>query len=308
VAIKDVKSQLLVELQRRFSTVTKLPGSQSLYDLGEGRRVYVRYSKLHPDRRTFYGLRQTDLRQLEGFQSLLCFLWDGQTEPLLAPYRDFEDVFAGLTPASDGQFKAQVYPDETGTELYIANAGRFNVEGYIGWNETNSLRSQASERWNRELTHHQVQTLLGAIGVQKGHAVWLPRADRARLDWSLTSAFNISDRLSANRELEMYARDIDVVWITVGAAEITALFEVEHSTAIYSGLLRFNDVRLLAPTFQPRFTIVANDSRRSRFTSQINRPTFKASGFADRCSFLDYANVLEWHAHLVGISSREAQT
>jgi len=308
VAIKDIKTQLLADLQRRFGAAGKMPGSQSLYDLGKGRRIYVRYSKLHPDGRTFYGLRRSDLKQLEGFQSLLCFLWDDQAEPLLIPFRDFEEVFAGLRPAADGQFKVQVYPEKAGAELYIANAGRFNVEGYLGWNETNSLKSDGSERWNRELTHHQVQTLLGAIGARKGHAVWLPRADRARLDWSLTSTFEITDRLSVDREVEMYARDIDVIWITRGAADITALFEVEHSTAVYSGLLRFNDVRLLAPTFEPRFTIVANDSRRSRFSSQINRPTFRASGLTDRCSFLDYANVLEWHTNLVGKSPRETKT
>lgn len=61
-----------------------------------------------------------------------------------------------MSPASDGQYKAQVYRELTGTELYIARAGRFNVEGYPGWNETNDLASAASDRWNRELTHHQV--------------------------------------------------------------------------------------------------------------------------------------------------------
>jgi hypothetical protein len=59
-------------------------------------------------------------KQLEGHQSLICFLWDSQKEPLLIPYRDFEEVFATLTPASDGQFKAQVYPQAERTELHIA--------------------------------------------------------------------------------------------------------------------------------------------------------------------------------------------
>ena len=129
---KDVKQLLLNELRERFGSIKKLPNSQSLFEIGNQARIYVRYSKLHPNNRTFYGLRQTDLRQLEGHQSLICFLWDSQKEPLLIPYRDFEEVFATLIPASDGQFKAQVYPQEEGTELYIANAGRFNVESYFG--------------------------------------------------------------------------------------------------------------------------------------------------------------------------------
>jgi len=52
------------------------------------------------------------------------------------------------------------------------------------------------------------------------------------------------------------------------------------------------------PTLQTRFTIVANDSRRSRFTSQVNRPTFRASQLSELCSFLDYANVFEWYKRL----------
>ena len=77
-------------------------------------------------------------------------------------------------------------------------------------------------------------------------------------------------------------------------------FEIEHSTPIYSGLLRFNDVRVLMPTLQTRFTVVANDSRRLRFTSQVNRPTFRASQLSELCSFFDYANVFEWHKRLFG--------
>ncbi len=157
----EVKERLFAALHDRFASVRKLPGSQSLYELGGRARLYVRYSKVHPDRRTFYGLRQTDLRQLEGYQSLICFLWDSQVEPLLVPYRDFEEVFASLTPANDGQFKVQVYVSETGTELYISKAGRFNVESYFGWNETNSISSSESDRWNRQLTHSQIRHCSG---------------------------------------------------------------------------------------------------------------------------------------------------
>jgi len=182
---------------------------------------------------------------LEGHQALICFLWDSQKEPLLIPYRDFEEVFATLSPASDGQFKAQVYPQLEGTELYIANAGRFTVESYFGWNETNSISLDSSERWNRELTHSQVQTLLGSIGSRKGHNIWLPRSDRGKLDWNLATRFDLSARLLTTRDFETVASEIDVIWIQKGSGEIAGLFEIEHSTPIYSGLLRFNDVRVL---------------------------------------------------------------
>jgi hypothetical protein len=76
------------------------------------------------------------------------------------------------------------------------------------------------------------------------------------------------------------------------------LFEVEHTTSIYSGLLRFNDVHLVAPDLHPRFSIVANDTRRSLYVRQVNRPTFQRSGLAEVCTFMEYENVLDWYSRI----------
>jgi hypothetical protein len=295
----DSKHRLLESLHNRFSPVRKLANTQSLFEVAEGARIYIRYSKVHPDGRTFFGLRKTDIQQLEGHDAIICFLWDTQTEPLLVPFGNFEEVFARLTPASDGQFKAQVYTAVSGTELYIANAGRFNVESYFGWNETNTFRPVSSNDFNRELTHSQIQTLLGAIGARKGFDVWLPRNDRSRMDWTVSEQYALIGHSFGSRDLEDAASEIDVIWAQRGSNSITALFEVEHSTPIYSGLLRFNDVRLLMPAMEPRYAIVANDVRRSRFSAQVNRPTFRSSGLSERCTFLDYANVFEWHKRII---------
>jgi hypothetical protein len=77
------------------------------------------------------------------------------------------------------------------------------------------------------------------------------------------------------------------------------LFEVEHSTTIYSGLLRFNDIHLAMPALHPRFSIVAEDARRSHFVRQVSRPTFTTSGLNELCTFLDYANVWRWYRRAV---------
>src|SRR6266446_4695969 len=236
---KPVKDQFLEELKRRFPSVRKSGTSQSLFEIPEtSARIYIRYSKLHPRGRTFFGLRKTDLRWLEGQPSVICFLWDGQPIPLLIPYSAFEDVFASLVPADDGQYKAQVYPNPVSTELYIANAGRFNVEGYFGWNELNTpvvgaTRSQASL-----LTHPQVQTLLGAIGFAKGNDIWCPQADRITLDWEMAAEFPCHRTLPPRfKNVEPILSEVDVVWMKRGASDLVALFEVEHTTSIYSGLL-----------------------------------------------------------------------
>lgn len=293
----ETKIAFLKELSTRYGTLRKLKGSQSLYEVGKGVvRVYIRYSKLHSKNRTFYGLREEDLKRLEGYPSTICFLWDNQIEPLLVPFSEYEDVFQSVSPAKDGQYKAQVYVKDDGTELYVANAGRFNVEAHFGWEEIENLVDSARLGPVLELTHSQIQTLLGAIGVQKNHDIWIPRNDRNRLDWSLTDRFEFRDVLpSAFESIMNTLQEVDVIWLKRGSSELRALFEVEHSTPIYSGLLRFNDIHLVLPHIRPRFSIVAYNTRRSLYIRQVNRPTFRTSGLSDLCTFFEYANVVGWH-------------
>jgi hypothetical protein len=294
------KTRFLEELTRRYGSLRKMERSQSLYEIGDGAAyIYVRYSKVHGGSRTFYGLREEDLQKLEGKPSLLCFLWDSQTDPLLVPYSEYEDVFQSLSPAGDGQYKVQVYTEDDGTELYIAKAGRFNVEGHFGWDELDILLDSDKLEIVPELSHYQIQTLLGAIGAAKGYDIWIPLGDRAKLDWSVTSRFECCNILPYEFEsISSTLQEVDAIWIQRAAGKLRALFEVEHSTPIYSGLLRFNDIHLLAPSSHLRFSIVANDTRRSLFARQLGRPTFRMSGLSECCTFLEYANVLGWHRRI----------
>ncbi len=293
----DFKKSFLENLARRFGAVRKLGDSQSLYEIGGGSaRIYIRYSKLHDGQKTFYGLRDADLRLLEGLPSVICFLWEGQPAPLLIPYADYEQVFQSIAPAGDGQFKAHVYPQETGTDLYIANAGRFNVDDHFGWPTLEDLLARSQHENVPILSHSQVQTLLGAIGTTKGFDVWVPTVDRGKLDWGVTRSFACCDLLPFGFDsVKNILGEIDVIWINRDSGRLSALFEVEHSTPVYSGLLRFNDIHLTVPTLRPRFSIVANDARRDVFATQVSRPTFKKSGLTEICSFLEYMNVFGWY-------------
>ncbi|HOG47595.1 MAG TPA: hypothetical protein PLJ35_04535, partial [Anaerolineae bacterium] len=288
-------------ISKTFGSIHKLGGSQSLYELGGGAaRAYIRYSKVHGGDRTFFGLRAEDLHQLEGYPSVVCFLWEGQSEPLIVPFSDYEDVFGTVAPAGDGQYKVQVYLDSDGTELYIARAGRFSVEGRFGWAALQEL-VDIPRVSVPDLSHAQVQTLLGAIGAAKKYDVWVPPADRSRLDWSVASRFDCRGSLPYGfQQVADVMQEVDVVWIGKGSSEVRALFEVEHSTPIYSGLLRFNDIHLTAPNLHATFGIVANQARRSLFVRQLSRPTFRSSGLAEQCIFMEYPNVFGWYGRLAG--------
>ena len=297
------KIAFLGELTKSYGRPKQLPGSLSLFEIGDGlARIYIRYSKVHGRNQSFYGLRKEDLKQLEGFTSVICFLWNNQTEPVFIPFSDFDDVFRSLTPASDGQFKAQIYHGDE-TELYIANAGRFSIEGYYGWDKIGGLIEKNQITLVPDFSHSQIQTFIGSIGIMKGYDVWIPPSDRHKLDWNLTDRFVCKGELPTRyKEIDGVVREIDIVWLKRGASEIRAMFEVEYSTQIYSGLLRFNDLYLTEPNQKPKFSIVSNEIRRALFFRQINRPTFKLSGLGDVCNFLEYKDVYSWFNRTRGVN------
>ena len=294
------KANLLATLRERFGELYKIKGSESLFKVGnEAARVYIRYSKVHRGGRTFFGLREIDLRQLEGHNAFLCFVLDDGSPPVFVPYGDFEEIFRNADTAKDGQYKLQLISQGDARELYIARQGRFNVEGYVGYDSL--ARSLDAKRLSeaRDLTHSQVQTLLGGIGHNKGYEVWVPANDVGKLDWSMTKRFALRRSIPAGfQPVREILSEIDIVWVARGRETIAGLFEVEHSTTIYSGLLRFNDILLTEPKVS-RFSIVSNDSRRAVFARQLRRPTFRQSGLSDLTSFLEYANVVDWHARVM---------
>jgi len=127
--------------------------------------------------------------------------------------------------------------------------------------------------------------------------------DRNKLDWNLTKKFICMNELpSRYGNMDNIIKEIDVLWMQRGSSELKAMFEVEHSTPIYSGLLRFNDLYLTEQKLKPKFSVVSNDVRRSLFPKQINRPTFKRSGLSDVCNFLEYKDVYSWFNRTIGIT------
>lgn len=293
------KLGVLEALRNRFGELHKIKGSESLFSIGEdAARIYFRYSKVHDGGRTFFGLREIDLRQLEGRNSFLCFLVDDGSAPLFVPYGDFEEVFRNAQTASDGQFKAQLISRNNGLELYVARQGRFNVEGYVGLEPIARSLNTALLHQAQNLTHSQVQTLLAGIGHLKNYQVFVPERDAGGLEWTMTEQFALRANIpSGFEQVRGVLSEIDVIWIARGSEAIEGLFEIEHSTTVYSGLLRFNDILLTDPKVS-RFTIASNETRRALFSRQLFRPTFRKSGLAELTSFLEYSNVLDWHMRL----------
>jgi hypothetical protein len=83
--------------------------------------------------------------------------------------------------------------------------------------------------------------------------------------------------------------NIDVLWLK--GRSIVRAFEVEHTTAIYSGLLRMADLLALQPNMDIRLHIVAPESRKEKVFQEIRRPVFtllERAPLAERCTFIAY--------------------
>ena len=70
-------------------------------------------------------------------------------------------------------------------------------------------------------------------------------------------------------------RLIDVLWIEAATGRVAAAFEVEHTTSIYSGIVRMLDLALGLPA-QPAHALflVAPDAREGDVRDQLLRPAF----------------------------------
>jgi len=148
-----------------------------------------------------------------------------------------------------------------------------------------------------QVTHTEIQWRLLDLGSQMGLSVWAPKSDRGRA-WNDKRVGEIARLLDAlptqfddvtNKTIE----NIDVLWLTGNT--FVAAFEVEHTTTIYSGLLRMSDLLTMQPNIDIRLYLAAPDERYSKFKSEIPRPTFAASNkpLHTVCGFLSYSKLCE---------------
>lgn len=89
-------------------------------------------------------------------------------------------------------------------------------------------------------------------------------------------------------------RLIDILWIDSDGTRVTAAFEVEHTTSIYSGIVRMPDLALSSDLHATAgLFLVAPDAREEEVRTQLRRPAF--SRVADlQVRFLAYGE-LEKH-------------
>lgn len=115
------------------------------------------------------------------------------------------------------------------------------------------------------------------LGKSLGFAVWIATNDRSRtynggaLSEGCLSALPTSLLVVGGDTVPL----IDVVWLNATTLEVEAAFEVEHTTSIYSGIVRLLDLALGSDqTTKKHLFLVAPDNREDDVRAQLARPAF----------------------------------
>jgi hypothetical protein len=143
----------------------------------------------------------------------------------------------------------------------------------------------------------RMQATLANIGEKMGFKVWIPKADRGPVlrEWEPEDGV-LLDTLPLNYDETTLKtiEQIDVLWLK--RRSIVRAFEVEHTTAVYSGILRMADLLALQPNMDIKLHIVAPPHRRDKVFEEIQRPVFsllEKGPLAEYCTFIPYDNLIE---------------
>jgi predicted RNA-binding protein len=218
--------------------------------------------------------------------------WSGffRGSPALFDERDGEAIVEAVRQASTTPFEREY--DERKywrhPKTYESKIGAVTIPDEEAEKENGKEESQP-------VTHEEIQMLLLRVGSEMGLDVWVARNDRNKeFDGALFKDVpNLRKELprqfddATNRTIEL----IDVLWLQGEA--IVAAFEVEHTTAIYSGLLRMSDLVSMQPNIKINLYLVAPDERRDKVFEEINRPTFARlkPSLPQICKFIPYSEL-----------------
>lgn len=156
--------------------------------------------------------------------------------------------------------------------------------------------AQAAKDDSRESL--KVQATIARIGAEMGFRIWVPRSDKQRVldqvSKDIYPAFLDVLPLNYDDNTLRTVEQIDVIWMK--GRSMARAFEIEHTTAIYSGLLRMADLLALQPNMDIRLHIVAPDDKREKVLREITRPVFsllEKGPLYESCSYISYQAIKE---------------
>lgn len=141
------------------------------------------------------------------------------------------------------------------------------------------MRARTDEQ---DRTHTDVQGWLRDLGISLGYDVWIASNDQSRSFGDEKLGKHCLTQLPASLTSEPgidAIRLIDVLWIESNGGGVIAAFEVEHTTSIYSGIVRMLDLAMgTSQAGLHGLFLVAPDDREHEVRAQMRRPAFQHIG------------------------------
>lgn len=175
---------------------------------------------------------------------------------------------------------------DVGSGRYVLPPFEQSDKAMARWQSDLALvRAEAAQQSNAQKlareadhTHTEIQGWLRELGIALGFGVWIASNDRNRAYGN----GRLGDGCLADLPMEIatlpaadMVRLIDVLWLHPDTGLVTAAFEVEHSTSIYSGIVRMLDLALGVPDhLASAYFLVAPDERENDVRTQFHRPAF----------------------------------
>lgn len=153
--------------------------------------------------------------------------------------------------------------------------------------KTGGGEGKVTEHSDEESLHSQTQNVLIKLGKTAGCSVWIAPNDRNRLFQGKPlgeDCLKTLPNLGLSSEMAHRISLIDIIWIKQKVP--VCAFEVETTTAVYSGLLRMSDFISMTPVLNIKLYIVAPKDRQDKVRAEITRPTFTRVGLNDYCKFI----------------------
>lgn len=145
--------------------------------------------------------------------------------------------------------------------------------------------------------HTEMQGMLRDIGFQEGYDVWVADRGVAWRGGFLGDGCLDDLPVVAPERTRAVMRNIDVIWFRAGTGIPDRFYEVEQSTQVFPGLLRFNDV-MVDYRIERAFIVGGDERTQRKFEREVRRRTFEASGLSEVTRFLHYEGIRElWESY-----------
>ncbi|MDB4977583.1 MAG: hypothetical protein JWN48_5924 [Myxococcaceae bacterium] len=173
---------------------------------------------------------------------------------------------------------------DVGSERYPAPPRADDEGAIVTWkSDLDTVRISAEKerkaseaRREADTTHTTVQGWLRDLGIALGFRVYVAANDRGRAHELGSLGDGCLDELpSAIANAGELVRLIDVLWLAKTEDKVEAAFEVEHSTTIYSGIVRLLDLAYGATSAVGCLLVVAPNAREDEVRAQLDRPAFR---------------------------------